>query len=100
MSVFVRDQVERDGELDLPYVLAELTNLFAAGNGTTAHMLASALLLLLENPEQLERARADRTLLRPVIEEAIRLESPSSGTSVWSRRTSSSTESTSPRAAS
>lgn len=76
VSVFVHDQVERDGELDLPYVLAELTNLFAAGNGTTAHMLASALLMLLQHPEQLERVRADRSLIRPMLEEVIRLEGP------------------------
>jgi cytochrome P450 len=76
VSIFVRDQVTRDGRLNLPYVLAELVNLFAAGNGTTAHMLTSALLLLLRNPEQLERVRADRALVRPMLEETIRLEGP------------------------
>jgi cytochrome P450 len=76
VSVFVHDQVARDGALDLPYVLAELTNLFAAGNGTTAHMLASAMLLLLQNPRELERIRADRELVRPMLEEVVRLEGP------------------------
>ncbi len=76
VSVFVADQVARDGALDLPYVLAELVNLFAAGNGTTAHMMASAMLLLLQHPDELERVRADRELVRPMLEEAIRLEGP------------------------
>jgi len=76
VSVFVHEQIARDGELDLPYVLAELVNLFAAGNGTTAHMLASAMLLLLQHPEELERVRTDRELIRPMLEEVIRLEDP------------------------
>jgi cytochrome P450 len=76
VSVFVHDQIARDGELDMPYVQAELVNLFAAGNGTTAHMLASAMLLLLQHPDELERIRGDRALVRPMLEEVIRLEGP------------------------
>jgi cytochrome P450 len=76
VSTFVHDQVARDGALDMPYLLAELVNHFAAGNGTTAHMLASAMLLLLEHPDQLERVRADRELVRPMLEEVVRLEGP------------------------
>jgi cytochrome P450 len=76
VSVFVHDQIERDGTLDLPYVLAEVVNLFAAGNGTTAHLLASALLLLLQHPDELDRVRADRELVRPMLEEVVRLEGP------------------------
>jgi cytochrome P450 len=76
VSRFVRDQVERDGRLDLPYVLTELVNLFAAGNGTTAHMLASTMVLLLQHPDELARVRADPERIRPVLEESIRLEGP------------------------
>ncbi len=76
ISVFVHDQVARDGALDLPYVVTELVNLFAAGNGTTAHMLASTLLLLLQHPEEHRRVSADRKLVRPLLEEVVRLEGP------------------------
>jgi cytochrome P450 len=76
LTVFVQDLLARDGEIDMPYALVELTNLFAAGNGTTAHMLTSALLLLLEHPDELERVRADHSLIPPMLEETIRLEGP------------------------
>lgn len=76
VSVFVRDQIARDGELRLAYCVTELVNLFAAGNGTTAHMLCSALLLLLRHPDELRRVRADHARIGPMLEETIRLEGP------------------------
>jgi cytochrome P450 len=76
LSEIVEVQVARDGELDMPYLLAEVANLFAAGNATTAHMLASAMLLLLQHPAELERIREDRSLIPTMLEEAMRLESP------------------------
>jgi cytochrome P450 len=68
--------VERDDRLDLPYLLAEVANLFAAGNGTTAHMLVSTMLLLVQHPAELDRVREDRALIPTMLEEAMRLESP------------------------
>ena len=50
-------QVDRDGEPDMPYLLTEVANIFAGGNHTTAHMLSSTMLLLCENPDQLESVR-------------------------------------------
>jgi cytochrome P450 len=76
LTEIVQIQVDRDGELDLPYLLAEVANLFAAGNHTTAHMLASTMLLFLQSPDELERAQADRSLIRTALEESMRLESP------------------------
>jgi cytochrome P450 len=76
LTVFVQALIERDGAIDMPYAQTELVNLFAAGNGTTAHMLASALLLLLEHPAELERVRADPSLIPAMLEETIRLEGP------------------------
>ncbi len=76
LTEIVQAQVARDGELDLPYLLAEVANLFAAGNATTAHMLASTVLLLVQHPGELERVRADRSLISPLLEESMRLESP------------------------
>jgi cytochrome P450 len=76
LSEIVEAQVARDGELDLPYLLAEVANLFAAGNATTAHMLASTMLLLLQHPAELDRIREDHSLIPTMLEEAMRLESP------------------------
>jgi cytochrome P450 len=76
LSEIVEVQVARDGELDMPYLLAEVANLFAAGNATTAHMLASTMLLLLQHPAELDRVRDDRSLIPTMLEEAMRLESP------------------------
>lgn len=50
-----------------------------AGNETTANMLASTMLLLLRNPDQLARVRADRSLIPAAVEEALRLEAPVQG---------------------
>jgi cytochrome P450 len=60
-------------------VIAILLQLLTAGNESTTSLIGSALLLLLANPHVEERVRADRALLEPFIEEALRLESPFQG---------------------
>jgi cytochrome P450 len=50
--------------------------LFAAGFETTTHLIGNGLLALLRNPDQLDRIRADRSLLRPAVEELLRYDSP------------------------
>jgi cytochrome P450 len=60
-------------------VISILLQILTAGNESTTSLIGSALLLLLANPEVEERIRADRALLEPFIEEALRLESPFHG---------------------
>jgi cytochrome P450 len=50
--------------------------LFAAGFETTTHLIGNGLLALLRNPGELERLRADRTLVRSAVEELLRYDSP------------------------
>jgi len=60
-------------------VVSILLQILTAGNESTTGLIGSALRLLLENPHVEERVRADRALLEPFIEEALRLESPFHG---------------------
>ena len=60
-------------------VVSILLQILTAGNESTTSLIGSALRLLLENPAVEVRVRADRALLEPFIEEALRLESPFHG---------------------
>ena len=61
------------------------SNLFAAGQETTARLLSTALQILGEQPELQQQLRDDRSLVAPFLEEALRLESPIKGTFRLSR---------------
>lgn len=52
------------------------TFLFAAGQETVTKLLSSALRTLGDRPEFEEKLRADRSLIRPFMEEALRMDSP------------------------
>lgn len=76
LSTLIDDQIERDGEYSEDYVRLQAAVLLAGGVITTAHMLGSTMLLLLEHPSSLAEIIADPALIRPLIEESLRLESP------------------------
>src|SRR5204863_8195987 len=68
---------EVDGErLDDEHIYGFLRLLLPAGAETTYRLLGNLLFGLLTNPSQLEEVRADRSLLAPAIEEALRWEAP------------------------
>ncbi|SNR92720.1 Cytochrome P450 [Haloechinothrix alba] len=50
-----------------------------AGNETTVNLLSSMMLLLLRNPDQLARVRADHSKIPVAVEEALRMEAPVQG---------------------
>jgi cytochrome P450 len=50
--------------------------LATAGNETTRHTLTHGMLALIEHPDQLERLRNDRALLKPAAEEMLRWATP------------------------
>jgi len=60
-------------------VMRIAANLFAAGQETTARLLATALQVLGERQDLQRQLREDRSLIAPFIEEALRLESPIKG---------------------
>jgi cytochrome P450 len=66
-----------DGSIpDVMSVVRTATFLFAAGQETTARLLAAALKHLAEHPELQDRLRDDRELIPNFIEEVLRVESP------------------------
>ena len=70
-------QAEDEGERLSEYELVSTAILlFAAGFETTTHLIGNGLLALALHGDQLARLRADRTLLRPAVEELLRYDSP------------------------
>ena len=68
---------ELDGErLSDEEIFSFLRLLLPAGVETTYRATGNLLFSLLSHPEQLEAVRADRTLVAPAIEEALRIETP------------------------
>lgn len=61
---------------DVTTVVRAATFLFAAGQETTARLLATALRVLTERPELQEELRARRERIPDFVEEALRIESP------------------------
>ena len=57
-------------------VVRPATFLFAAGQETVTKLLSSAVQILGDQPELQHRLRADRSLIGPFIEEAMRMQSP------------------------
>jgi cytochrome P450 len=76
LSELIQLQVHRDGEFRLDYLDTICTELLSGGVVTTAQMMVNAMLLLLENPEQMTRVRADESRLPLMFEESLRVESP------------------------
>jgi cytochrome P450 len=70
-------QAEESGDrLSEDELLAMVMLLLIAGHETTVNLIANGTLALLEHPDQLQRLRDDRSLLKPAIEELLRFTSP------------------------
>jgi cytochrome P450 len=70
-------QAEVDGERLTPEeLLGFFQLLLVAGNETTTNLINNAMLCLMENPEELQRLRAEPALLSSAIEETLRHRSP------------------------
>ncbi len=66
-------------------VMKIASNLFAAGQETTARLLGTALMTLGERPELQQQLRDDRSLVPVFIEETLRMQPPINGTFRLSR---------------
>lgn len=64
------------GEIDLPFAMAVLLTLFAAGGESTSSLIGNSVMLLAERPALQSRLRGEPGLIPRFIEEALRLQSP------------------------
>ena len=65
--------------LDMPEMLSIVQQLLVAGNETTTKLLTETVRLLASNPEEWEKLRADPSRAPLVVEEALRLSTPTQG---------------------
>jgi len=72
LSALLADSAEGDEPLTMPELQNLMNQLITGGYTTTADSIANAMLLLIENPDQMELLRNDRSLLRNFAEEALR----------------------------
>ena len=71
------DSGERAGEgMTMAEMLDVIAQLLVAGNETTTKLIAAATLMLIENPEQMAKVRADHSLIPNLVEGALRMEAP------------------------
>ncbi len=76
LSVFVQRHKEHYGDVQMPSLIADVSNLFIGGIITTTHLLSSMMMLFIRHPEQQEIARQGPLQLKRAIEEVLRFESP------------------------
>ena len=85
ISDLVRARLEGERPLDMPETLSILQQLLVAGNETTAAAIAEGLLLLVRHPDQLRLVREDPSLVPNLVEEVLRLATPTA--SMWRKVT-------------
>ena len=79
LTDLVEARLEGEKPLSDAELMSILQQLMVAGNETTTSSLAGGLLLLIQNPGELAKVKADRSLIPLMVEEILRLESPSAG---------------------
>ncbi len=76
LSDIATARVEDERPLDVPESLSILQQLLVAGNETTANAIAEGMWLLVQHPEQLAAVEAEPALLPNLVEEVLRLATP------------------------
>jgi cytochrome P450 len=65
--------------LEMPEMLSIISQLMVAGNETTTHLLAEMMRLLGEHPDQWTQVQEDSSRIERIVEESLRLSSPTQG---------------------
>ena len=89
ISDIVHATFEDETPLDTPEMLSVLQQLLVAGNETTASAIAEGVRLWIEYPDRFQRLKADPSLVDNLVEEVLRLSSPTAN--MW-RVTTADTE--------
>jgi cytochrome P450 len=76
ISDIVHAHVEGERSLDVTEMLSILQQLLVAGNETTASAIVEGIWLLIQHPDQLERVQRDPALIPNLVEEVLRLATP------------------------
>jgi cytochrome P450 len=79
LSVMIADSTEGDEPLTMHELQNLMNQLITGGYTTTADAIANAMLLLVENPDQMQLLREDRSLLRNFVDESLRVASSVQG---------------------
>jgi cytochrome P450 len=72
-------RIKGEAPLNTAEMLSILKQLLIGGNETSTNLIGSMMLLLMNNPDQLENILRDRRLEQNAVEEALRLDSPVQG---------------------
>ncbi len=75
----VQAYVAGERALDTAELLNIIQQLLVAGNETITNALAGGMLLLIQNPEQMKLVQKDPSLIENLVEEILRLETPTAG---------------------
>jgi cytochrome P450 len=81
LSDLVHARLEGERPLDTAELLNIVQQLLVAGNETTTNALTAGMLNLIENPAEHAKVAADPSLVKSLVEETLRLESPTN--SMW-----------------
>ena len=76
ISDIVHANFENERRLDTPEMLSIIQQLLVAGNETTTNSIAEAVLLLIQYPDQHAKLKANPELINNLVEEVLRLSTP------------------------
>jgi cytochrome P450 len=76
LSELVHEHARALGELPLDYLVTEATTLLFGGLVTTQHMFTNTVYLLLEHPQEMAQVLEEPNLIRPMLDESLRVEAP------------------------
>ena len=79
LSDIVNARIEGEPPLEDAEILSIAQQLMVAGNETTTHAVAGGLVHLINNPDQADKLRAEPKLIGNMIEEVLRLDTPTAG---------------------
>ena len=79
LSDVVNARLEGETPLNDAEIMSIAQQLMVAGNETTTHALAGGIVHLASNPEQQAKARANPALIPNMVEEVLRLDTPTAG---------------------